>query len=74
MSLAAFVIFVVPWVALAVLFTRAPSVLRLGATPEPWRDLPTHRELARAYRHETQPHDTRPRAQQHFHPGSAWPG
>ncbi len=59
MGLTAFVVFVVPWVLLAVFLTRAPTVLRLGAAPAPWRALPTHRELARAHRRETHPHDTR---------------
>ena len=59
MGLAAFVVFVVPWVVLAVYFTRAPTVLRLGAAPAPWRALPTHRELAQAHRQATHPNHGR---------------
>lgn len=59
MGLAAFVVFVLPWALLAVFLTRSPTALRLGTAPAPWRPLPTHRELARAHRRETHPHDTR---------------
>ena len=59
MGLAAFVVFVVPWVLLAVFLTRTPTALRLGTAPAPWRSLPTHRELAKAHRRETHPHGAR---------------
>jgi hypothetical protein len=52
MGLTAFVVFVVPWVVLAVFLTRTPTVLRLGAAPAPWRPLPTHRDRARDERRE----------------------
>jgi hypothetical protein len=47
MGLAAFVVFVVPWVLLAVFLTRSPRALRLGAPAAPWRPIPTRRDLAR---------------------------
>jgi hypothetical protein len=59
MGLAAFAVFVLPWALLAVFLTRSPTALRLGTAPAPWRALPTHRDLARADRRETHPHDTR---------------
>lgn len=59
MGLTAFVVFVVPWVLLAVFLTRTPTALRLGTAPAPWRALPTHRELAQAHRRETHPHASR---------------
>ncbi len=59
MGLTAFAVFVLPWALLAVFLTRSPTALRLGAEPAPWRTLPTHRELARAHRRKTHPHDTR---------------
>ncbi|MBA9063361.1 hypothetical protein GGQ91_002756 [Methylobacterium fujisawaense] len=59
MGLTAFVVFVVPWVVLAVYFTRTPTALRLGAAPAPWRPLPTHRELAQAQRQATHPNHGR---------------
>lgn len=59
MGLTAFVVFVLPWALLAVFLTRAPTALRLGTEPAPWRALPTKRELARAHRRETHPQDTR---------------
>ncbi|MGU3466402.1 hypothetical protein ACLBXO_16270 [Methylobacterium sp. C33D] len=57
MGLAAFAVFVIPWVLLAVFLTRSPSVLRLGAAPAPWRYIPTHKEMARADRRAMHPHD-----------------
>ncbi|MDP4006508.1 hypothetical protein [Methylobacterium sp. NEAU K] len=59
MGLTAFVVFVVPWVMLAVFLTRAPSVLRLGAVSAPWRYIPTRKEWAQDDRRATHPHDTR---------------
>ena len=59
MGLTAFVVSVVPWVVLAVFLTRAPSVLRLGTAPAPWRYIPTHKELSGADRRATHPHATR---------------
>ena len=59
MGLTAFAVFVLPWALLAVFLTRAPSALRLGTEPAPWRALPTKRELAQAHRRETHPHDAR---------------
>jgi hypothetical protein len=59
MGLTAFVVFVVPWVVLAVFLTRAPTVLRLGAAPAPWRPIPTRKELSGADRRATHPHETR---------------
>jgi hypothetical protein len=59
MGLTAFVVFVVPWVVLAVFLTRSPTILRLGAAPAPWRPLPTRKELSGAERRATHPHDTR---------------
>ena len=41
MGLTAFAVFIIPWVVLALFLTRAPTVLRLGAAPAPWRPL-TH--------------------------------
>ena len=59
MGLTAFIVFVLPWVALAVFLTSAPTVLRLGTAPAPWRSIPTPREVAREHRRETHPHNTR---------------
>lgn len=59
MGLAAFVVFVVPWVLLAVWLTRTPTALRLGAPAAPWRVIPTHRDLARAQRYDSKPHSAR---------------
>jgi hypothetical protein len=55
MGLAAFIVFVIPWAVAAVFLTRAPTVLRLGAAPAPWRPIPTHRDLAREQRRQTNP-------------------
>ncbi|MGH1571299.1 hypothetical protein ACRAWG_12150 [Methylobacterium sp. P31] len=54
MGLTAFIVFVVPWVVLAVFLTRTPTALRLGAAPAPWRPIPTHRDLAREQRQTNQ--------------------
>ncbi len=59
MGLTAFVVFVVPWVVLALFLTRIPTALRLGAAPAPWRYIPTRKEWAQAGRRETHPHDAR---------------
>lgn len=39
MGLAAFVVFVVPWMAFAVWLYLKPSSIRLGAPAAPWRPL-----------------------------------
>jgi hypothetical protein len=39
MGLTAFVVFVVPWMLLAVWLFRLPSTIRLGAPSAPWRQL-----------------------------------
>ena len=39
MGLTAFVVFVVPWMLLAVWLFRLPSAIRLGAPSAPWRQL-----------------------------------
>lgn len=43
MGLTAFVVFVVPWMLLAVWLFRLPSAIRLGAPSAPWRPLPPSR-------------------------------
>ncbi|MBE7199174.1 MAG: hypothetical protein INR70_15435 [Parafilimonas terrae] len=59
MGLTAFFVFVVPWALAALLLTRAPTALRLGAPAAPWRPLPSRRDAAREERERTHPHDTR---------------
>lgn len=59
MGLTAFLVFIVPWALLALWLTRTPTALRLGAPAAPWRVIPTHRDLARAQRSETNPHGKR---------------
>lgn len=59
MGLTAFIVFVVPWVVMAVFLTRAPTVLRLGAAPAPWRPLPTRRDLSRDQRRGVSQRDAR---------------
>jgi len=44
MGLTAFVVFVAPWMALAVWLFRLPSAIRLGAPSAPWRPLPHGRD------------------------------
>lgn len=55
MGLTAFCVFVLPWALAALLLTRAPAALRLGAPAAPWRPLPTRREAAREERRQTHP-------------------
>lgn len=59
MGLTAFIVFVVPWMAAAVLLTRAPTALRLGAPAAPWRPLPEPWDVARQQHRDTHPHTPR---------------
>jgi hypothetical protein len=53
MGLTAFIVFVVPWVGLAIWLTRSPNLLRLGAPAAPWRPLTKHADPPRNQRRET---------------------
>ncbi|WP_244471794.1 hypothetical protein [Methylobacterium sp. ARG-1] len=53
MGLTAFVVFVVPWVVLAIWLTRSPHLLRLGAPAAPWRPLTKHKDPPRNQHRET---------------------
>ncbi|MBP1180531.1 hypothetical protein [Methylobacterium sp. PvR107] len=50
MGLAAFVVFVVPWMAFAVWLALKPGSIRLGAPAAPWRPLTDYPPPARDQR------------------------
>ena len=51
MGLAAFVFFVVPWMAVAIWMARRPSSVRLGTASTPWRPLTDFPPPARDQQH-----------------------
>lgn len=58
MGLAAFLFFIVPWMALAFWLFRLPSALRFGTPATPWRALTDYPDPLRDQRYETNPYNT----------------
>lgn len=58
MGLAAFIVFVVPWMLFAAWMFRLPSAIRLGAPSAPWRPLTSFPDTSRNQQRQTNPYNT----------------